>query len=350
MRSTRKAWLIAAAGSTAGLLGLGLIAMPAGAGTAPKLPDISAEKLTESVLTAKTPAMDGTIEVDNNLGLPQIPSAGGSQPLDIDSAHVYTDGKDGKRASIQKGNDEQTLVTDGTTAWSWNSADRSATKISVDELRDGKHAGQHAMNDPANAARKLVAEMRSSSTVRVDGTARVAERPAYELVLTPKPSERTLLREVRVAVDSATRLPLRFTLLANGTSEPALQLEFTEFNVAPQPAELFRFTPPAGAKVTEQQRPEHKPSRHAQQPQVVGSGWDSVFVMRGTGLGNAKPDSERTDPKALLDQVGKKVSGPFGNGWIIGTKVGNALITEDQRVAVGAVPEQVLIDALGKTK
>lgn len=349
MRATKKAWLTAAAGTTAGLVGLGLIAMPAGAGAAPKLPDVSAEKLVTSVLEAKPPALSGTVEMDNNLGLPALPEMGsGSAPsLNFDSAQVHTNGKDSARVSFNEGNSEKTFLTDGRTAWSWDSAARSATKTPVPDHPEGKR--QHeATSNPATAARELVGQIRESSTVRVDGTARVADRPAYEMVLTPKPSERTLMREVRVAVDSETRLPLRFTALANGSSEPALQIEFTEFDVGPQPKDLFRFTPPEGTKVTEHKLEKHGKRPNMDEPTVVGKGWDSVVVLDGANLGG--DDKRGGDPKAMLDRIGKKVSGPWGNGWLIGTNVGNALITDDQRMAVGAVPQQVLTEALEQTK
>ena len=61
----------------------------------------------------------------------------------------------------------------------------------------------------------------------------MAGRDAYELVLTPAPTERTLLREVRVAVDAEKRMPLQLTVLAAGSTEPALQVGFTELNVRP---------------------------------------------------------------------------------------------------------------------
>ncbi|MQA10480.1 MAG: outer membrane lipoprotein carrier protein LolA [Pseudonocardiaceae bacterium] len=365
MHSRKKALLAATAGTAAGVVGLGLIAMPAGAGSAPRLPDISAEKLTESVLTADTPAMAGTISVDNNLGLPAIPgAAGGGDLLNIDSARVHTDGKDGKRVSIEKGSDEQTVISNARTTWIWDSEKREATKIPAggrDVHRQAPAHAQRQLDDPTAAARQLVEKMHESSTVRVDGTARVADRPAYELVLTPKPTERTLLREVRVAVDSETRLPLRFTALTNGTSEPALRIEFTEVSVGAQPAELFRFTPPEGAKVNEERAEAPKRPKHAKPADrdltVVGDGWDSVVVARSgqgideiakaAGAGNGR---QGTDPRAMLDRLGKKVSGPFGTGWVVSANVGNVLITEDGRLAAGAVPEQVLTEALGKTK
>jgi hypothetical protein len=44
------------------------------------------------------------------------------------------------------------------------------------------------------------------------------------------------------------------------------------------------------------------------------------------------------------------VHGTWGSGYVIGTNVGNALLTSDGRVAIGFVPQQVLIQALGGGK
>ena len=52
------------------------------------------------------------------------------------------------------------------------------------------------------------------------------------------------------------------------------------------------------------------------------------------------------NPQQLLSRFGKPVSGAFGNGWVISSKAGNALVTADGRFAAGAVTEQTLIDAL----
>src|SRR3954471_6504915 len=61
---------VAAGIAVAGLVGLGLLAVPAGAGAAPELPPVTPEDLVTSVLTADPGAFGGTVELDNPLGLP----------------------------------------------------------------------------------------------------------------------------------------------------------------------------------------------------------------------------------------------------------------------------------------
>src|SRR5215207_8590174 len=70
----RNAVLVSAfAAAAIGVAGLAALALPAGAGQQPSLPEISAEELVSSALSAQPPAMNGTIGVDNALGLPAVP-------------------------------------------------------------------------------------------------------------------------------------------------------------------------------------------------------------------------------------------------------------------------------------
>jgi len=352
MNSKRTALMFAGAGTAAGVLGLALLATPAGAGEAPPaLPPIGADQLVESVLDAKVPALGGSVELKNNLGLP-VPGLPGSMGGG-DAIRVYTDGDGRGRISVPNGGKETTVVDDGTTVWVWDSAEKTVTKMPHGDM--GKMPLEGRIADPATAARDLVDAMQKDSTVDVDGTARVAGRPVYQLVLAPKPTERTLLREIRVSVDSETRVPLQLEVLANGQADPALKVGFTEFQNGPQDASLFRFTPPEGATVTEE-KPDEK--LHGQSPdelfsqldlKVVGEGWDTVLTGKLPKDALSMPgDNGQNTGMELLSRIGKEVHGDFGTGWVISAKVGTALITEDGRVALGAVPQQVLTQALGK--
>ncbi|MCP2262629.1 Outer membrane lipoprotein-sorting protein [Streptoalloteichus tenebrarius] len=335
----RKATLTAAAaGTVAGVVGLGLLALPTSASSAPSLPPVGAEQLVESVLRAQPPAMGGAVKVDNALGLPAVPGVPeGTALLAGGQARVWLDGQGRGRVQIASSGGEQTIVHDGSTVWRWDSASRTVVRSSHPEPQ-----GVPGTVDPSAMARELVGRIRSSSAVAVDGTARVANRDAYELVLTPAPSERTVLREVRVAVDAEKRVPLRVTVLANGSSDPVLQAGFTELTMGQQDAGLFRFEPPAGATVKDAERHVDGPSaKKAGKPTVVGDGWDTAVVVdlpKGEG---------GQDPLALVKQVGKPVEGAYGRGWLVSTRVGSALVTESGRAALGAVPEQVLAEALG---
>ncbi|MFD5093791.1 outer membrane lipoprotein carrier protein LolA [Amycolatopsis thailandensis] len=360
MDPKRKAITAAVVGTALGVGGLAVVAMPATAGDAPVLPQVSAEELVQSTLNAKPSAFDGKVKVDNDLGLPQIGSTlPGASALSIDSAQISTDGAGKSKVSLTEGSSQQTIVRNGQTVWEYNSKDNSATKVTIpDELakeHQNKVEGQAV--DPATVASELLGKVRESSTIAVDGTSSVANRSAYELVLTPKPTERTLLREIRVAIDEQTRMPLRLTVLANGTSSPALEVSFSEINFANQPASNFEFTPPKGAKVTEKTAEVDPKNRElAEQAKsdvkVVGDGWDTAITGKIPAdalvkAGSAKDEEGRqVDPKALLSRFAKPVSGAWGSGWLVTTKVGSGVLTDDGRYALGAVPEQVLFEAL----
>ncbi|CAA9396005.1 MAG: hypothetical protein AVDCRST_MAG66-1163 [uncultured Pseudonocardia sp.] len=335
----------AAAGiAVAGVVGLGLLAAPAGAGAAPVLPAVTPEELVASVLQADPDAFAGTVELDNALGLPAVEGV----PAGSSEARVWSDGEDGGRVQLPSDSGERTLVTDGTTFWAWDSAERTVLTGEKGERPAGAAPSEVAA-DPAAAATEAIRVLQTSSDVAVDGTSEVAGRPAYELVLTPDPTERTLLREVRVAVDAEQRIPLRLTVLAQGSTDPVFQVGFTELEFAAQDAELFTFTPPPGSEVEQAERPEgvERPEESTgAAPQVVGDGWDTVVVA-------TLPEQPQTEdggegPLGQVAALGTPVSGPWGSGTLITTAVGSAILTDDGRVAAGAVPEQVLTEALGR--
>lgn len=329
--------LAAAAVALAGAVGLGLLAMPGSSGASPPLPPVSPQDLVASVLAAHPGPFDGTVTLDNHLGLPPLPQA----PMAADGTHtvrVWNGGAGKGRVQLPNPNGEQTLVSDGTTFWAWDSATKT---VVTGPVHNGSAPPQAGATDPAAAAQKALAALTPTSTVTVDGTGEVAGRPAYDLVLSPKPTERTLLREVRIAVDAQTRMPLQLTLLAQGSPDPVLQAGFTDLAFRPQDASMFTFTPPPGATVKQAPVPQAGQQKHpaGAQPTVVGSGWDAVLV------GTLPPGQ----PKGVdVASLGKPVSGPWGSGTLVSTAVANAIITSDGRFAAGAVPEQVLTEALSK--
>jgi outer membrane lipoprotein-sorting protein len=318
--------------------------------------------------------MSGTVSIDNNLGLPAVPGipelANGTSQL-----RVWADGTGRTRVSIPTTTSEQTIVDDGTTTYSWDSSGRTVTEAPAPK----QHAHQKAPadttpTDPASLAKQLVSALQSSSNITVDGTDTVAGQPAYDLVLTPKANQRTLLREVKIAIDANKHIPLQLTVLGDNSSTAAIQVGFANVDYGPQQSSLFTFTPPAGATITKHANSgTDKAQKDASSlaPKIVGTGWDTVAIITlPTGSVNPAPSGTQdnsgipglssgssssssgskgagANPLSLARQFGTPVSGSWGSGWVIGTNVGTALITSDGRVAVGLVPQQVLTEALG---
>jgi outer membrane lipoprotein-sorting protein len=335
-RTTSTRRRVAAVVAVTGGIGLGLLTVPAGAGAAPVLPPVAPDELVSSVLAAKEEPFAGSVQLNNELGLPALPDAP-QAANGTSTARVWSNGEQGGRIQLPTDGGERTLVSDGTTFWAWNSADRRVV-TGPREARPTDEPG--ATSDPTAAANEALTRLRASSEIVVDGTAEVAGRPAYELVLTPKPTERTLLREVRIAVDAEKRAPLRMTVLGNGSPDPALQVGFTELSYGPQDPALFSFTPPPGSTV-EQRQPGGRAGAAADPDRkVVGEGWDRVVISK---LPADRPEGA-PDPSTL----GTPVSGPWGSGRLVSAAIGNAIVTDDGRVAVGTVPEQILYEALAQ--
>jgi outer membrane lipoprotein-sorting protein len=334
-RSNRIGRTAAAGIAVAGAVGLGLLAVPAGAGAQPALPPVDPEELVRSVLAADPQPLAGAVELENGLGLPALPgvpqAANGTS-----TARIWCDGDRRGRVQLPTETGERTLVSDGETFWSWNSEDRTVRRVP-----EGEHDRDTANADPGAAAAEALAALRPTSVISVDGTSEVAGRPAYELVLAPASSERTLRREVRVAVDAEHRTPLQLTVLATGATDPALQVGFTDIDFGPQDPELFRFTPPPGATVEDARPEEHRSG--ATEPTMVGDGWDTVLVTAAPG-----PDAERPEGLPDLGELGRPINGPWGSGRLITSAVAGVIVTDDGRIAAGAVPEQVLTEALAR--
>jgi len=214
-RRGRIAGRIITAVGTAGAVGLGLLVMTGGAHAQPQLPPVAPEDLVSSVLAAPDPGpFNGTVELDNNLGLPALPDAP-QAANGTSSARIWSGGEHKGRVALPTDSGERTLVSDGTTHWAWNSEDRTVVRGPV-ENRDTTAA------DPTTAATTAIDKLRASSTVAVDGTASVAGRDAYELVLSPKDSS-SLIGQVRLAIDAEHHIPLRVDVYAKNATSPAVR-------------------------------------------------------------------------------------------------------------------------------
>jgi hypothetical protein len=60
------------------------------------------------------------------------------------------------------------------------------------------------------------------------------------------------------------------------------------------------------------------------------------------------PDAERPEGVPDLAELGRPITGPWGSGRLITSAVASVIVTDDGRIAAGAVPEQVLTEALAR--
>ncbi|MEV4091828.1 LolA family protein [Streptosporangium saharense] len=343
----------------------------------PALPTRTAQQLLADAARAGQSGgvkpMSGTVIQTASLGLPGLPDVagvGGSSPAALlagsHELKVWYGGADRLRLALPGRMSETDLIVNGDQVWLWQSETNEATRIKgVDRGTESKHASAlPSATTPQQAAQEVLSRAATDTVVSVSNTERVADRPAYQLVLAPKDSA-SLVKEVRLALDGETFVPLRVQVYAKSAAEPAFEVGFTSVTFTPPAAENFTFTPPAGAKVTERtadELGEQDRARKEQQQElkgnlkVVGQGWTSVavlpFSVKDLGANASQnANGEGQDAGALATALlgsAKQVSGPWGSGRVIQTKLLSALLTDDGRLLVGAVTPERLQEAAAR--
>ncbi|MFJ3392664.1 LolA family protein [Leifsonia aquatica] len=331
----------------------GAIVVPLAAGAA-DLPVKSPEDVVRLVAASDTKTFSGTVEQSSELGLPDVSAiSGGSSSSSSSSdeqsalelltgdhtAKVYVDGATKQRVQVLDQLAERDAVRDGSEVWLYDSKGQSATHLTLPAHTD---AGTESATPtplattPQALAEKLIAAADPTTKVTLASPSSVAGRDAYTLVLTPR-TDATLVGSVRIAVDGATGIPLQVKVFARGASAPAFEAGFTTFSTDRPDASVFAFTPPTGAKVTEQTVPERSaqkgvPAGDHPKPQITGEGWASIVTLpAGTA-----PAPLTSDP--LFAQLTTSVDG----GRALSTSLVSVFVTSDGRVLAGAVPVSAL--------
>jgi outer membrane lipoprotein-sorting protein len=196
---------------------------------------------------------------------------------------------------------------------------------------------------PQEISNKIIAKLDPYTNISTRSGVRVSGRAANELVLSPRDA-RSLVDRVTVAVDAQKKVPLRVQIFARRYTNPAFELAFTQVNFAPPNPAQFNFTPPPGATVKEAKP--HKPQGMQQQPpMVVGKGWTSVVIKKIPPQATATPQASPSGRPGFSIQNLPAVSGSWGSGHLLSSRLFNVLFTDDGRVLAGAVPPQLLYQA-----
>lgn len=347
------------------------------------LPHRTAQQLLVDVQQAHVDGMSGTVVESANLGLPSLSattSSSGSQGSSslssmLSGTHtlrVWDAGSSQSRVALLGSLGESDVIRNGSDLWVWSSKDRTATHVKLPAGKAGAAATKKQLSaqaadgaSPSAAAKKFLALVGPTTAVSVDGTASVAGRAAYELVLKPK-TKSSLVASVRIAIDGKTHLPLRVQVYSTKLSKPAFEVAYSAVSFAAPDASTFRFDPPAGTKVSNQTLPMTSGTssqRHAKmsqlmsslQPGVVGKSWSSVLTVRipvaatpdHVGI-HGRPDASAYDQIQHLLRLLPTVHGSWGSGKLLSGTVFSALMTSDGRILVGAVTPQALYAAAAK--
>ena len=144
---------------------------------------------------------------------------------------VWYSGPDKSRLALLGTLGESNVIQNGKDVWTWSSEDNEATHRTIDPDRKAPDASElpsDAPKTPQEAAQRALEALTPSTVVSIDSDVEVAGRPAYELVLAPK-DDRSLISQVRVAVDGETSVPLRVQVFASGRTAFEVFYDSVEF-------------------------------------------------------------------------------------------------------------------------
>ncbi|MFJ8749664.1 outer membrane lipoprotein carrier protein LolA [Streptomyces sp. NPDC102441] len=376
---------------------IGLVPALADSGD-PELPDITAQELIEKIASSDEEQLSGTLKVSTDLGIPSLggfadsfaPDAGSgsgessaspdTKLMELASGthtlRVAADGPDKQRLSILGEGSEYSVVHNGDDIWGYDSGSNEVYHAESGESgRPSGKAEKHKAPEgvpatPKEFAEKALTAAGDTTSVTVDGTAQVAGRDAYKLVIKPKQSGSTI-GSVTVAVDASTGVPLKFTLAPSSGGKAVVDAGFTKVDFAKPDASSFSFTPPKGAKVTEADEMKAEAEKQGKAAKadkaqkdlgalegfkglnVIGEGWNAVAEIEVPGEAGLPTKGSGDVPaqgQQLLDALGDKVTGDFGSGTVFETRLVNALLTDDGKVYVGAVTKDALVKAADTAK
>jgi len=340
----------------------------------------SAAQLLVDVQQARLDGLSGTVVQKSDLGLPTLPVAGdsgGTASSDLTSLisgthtmRVWFAGPDKVRMALLGTMAESDVIRNGADVWVYASKSKTAKHYVMptydaagkSKATSGLPGATDLPTSPQAAAEKALAAISPGTKVTTSGTAWVAGRRAYELVLTPKEAT-SLVAQVRVAIDGTEHVPLRVQVFAKKVADPVFEVGFSVVAFARPDAAQFVFKPPPGTVVTDAKKPAGDKTRaktvapqpkSADMPKVIGKGWGSVMVVKmpaaSAKAGTSSNTGATTDKTVaqLMKFVGllPKRSGDWGSGHLMEGKGFSALLTDDGRLVVGAVTPKGLYAAL----
>ncbi|PJM94119.1 LolA family protein [Streptomyces sp. CB01373] len=370
---------------------IGLVPALAASGD-PDLPKITAQQLIEKIAKSDVEQLSGTVKISTDLGLPNLGglesglasgAMGGGDGSSADPAsklpelasgthtlRVAADGEDRQKVSLIESAAEYSLIHNGKDVWGYDS--KSNEVFHGTAADSGRKHRDEVPATPKDFADEALKSVDDTTSVKVDGTAQVAGRDAYRLVIEPKHASGTTVGAISIAVDAKTGLPLKFTLTPASGGAAVVDAGFTRIDFARPAASTFDFTPPKGAKVTEEKdaathagqgaerkagpgRQFHEPGTQEKGlaekgPEIIGKGWNSIAVFDTGTKGGIPSSAGKGELGGFLDSLGDQVSGTFGKGTVFSTRLVNALITDNGKVYVGAVTKDTLVKAAGAGK
>ncbi|NJC72703.1 hypothetical protein HC031_23720 [Planosporangium thailandense] len=335
------------------VVGGGAAARTLTASADPSLPPRTVGQLLSDLRNARLDGGSGTVVQRADLGLPAIPGTDGQGSSNLQALgsgshtlRVWYAGPDHARVALLGTLGESDVVRSGRDVWVWDSQHNAASHavLPTDEspASHPEAAPSPLAGTPQEAARAALAAIDPTTIVTAGSATRVAGRPVYELVLTPRDSG-SLVGRVTLAVDAERHVPLRVRVYPAGSNSAAFETAFTQVSFARPDDAQFRFAPPPGIVVKEEgtRADPAATTPTMPRPTVAGKGWTSVLIGK---LPAASDD--RSAAGTPLDRL-PRVSGAWGSGRLLTGRLFSVLFTDDGRVLAGAVRPERLYAAAG---
>jgi outer membrane lipoprotein-sorting protein len=335
-------WLLPAAVVVAlGAAATGVLTSQSSSGP---LPEINPRALAVALSTPGSGGYSGTILAQMSLGLD------GAATLTDDSddrslmslvsgSHTmrsWYGGPDRQRVALFGPTSETDVFRAGEQVWQWDSGTQVATHSTPGAMA-GSAALTLAALTPQQLTERIVAAVDDTAQVSLGGQRQIADRPSYELVITPPAGVATRIGSVHIGVDGATKVPLSVQVYPRGGDAPAVDVAFTSITFKTPAPDYFTFSPPAGATVKDSGS---APLGVTAISGRMGTGWTAVAEYR-TSATPARAPQLISAMAAILQPV----SGRWGTGRLLDTPLLCVLVLPDGRVLTGAVDPAVLYAA-----
>jgi outer membrane lipoprotein-sorting protein len=326
------------------LAGLAVVTVVRERASSAALPQAVPAALVSDVQHNQDTGFSGTVVSQLSLGLPALyvlpalsrRTGGASFNSLLDGSHtmqVWYGGRDRQRVALLGAGEETDLFRNGSDLWQWSSSDGVALHTKL------RHDADVALDEqppealtPASLAAGALSALDPDTALSVDDEVTVADRRAYELVLTPH-SDATKIGSVHVAIDGATKVPLGVQIYPKGSTSAAIDVAFTSIRFGMPAERNFQFVPPANATVSKlggELSGLRTPA--AAIAAVTGSGWTTVYRLHA-----GPKDTAHAHVAADAFRAMSQVSGHWGKGRLVESPMLSMLVTKDGRVFAGAV-------------
>jgi hypothetical protein len=336
---------------------------------APTLPVATAAQIATRAAGTHAQPRSGAFVLTTGLGLGDLGTSsavGGAGLLGLSGgtvqARVWSDGSARSRVAQIQPLEEIDWIRNGGTLWVWHSRGSRAARVNapggldlpVHGILTAVGGSSTPVPTPEQFAARLLPLRDHATDLSLGPPLRIAGRPAYDLVLTPR-SASSLIARVEVAVDATTGLPLEISVQPRAGGQ-VIRDRYTSISFARPEAGNFDFRPPPHADVTEaasvnaatadrgeRDGREGGASRSAAiggtpSIELRGAGWDEVAVVGGI-------EGWRF---ADVLRAGTPVSGSFGRGLLLRARAFSVIALDDGRLVAGAVTPQRLEAAISE--